>query len=174
MSGRVRIRKETESDFGKVKEVLDLAFGQAGEGKLVEKLRDNPEFIPELSLVAEFKKEIIGYILFFPIRIKSDKNKSGSLALAPMAVLPLHQRSGVGTQLVEEGLARTRELGYGSVVVVGHPRFYPRFGFVPASRWKIKAPFDVPDEAFLALELRERGLDAAGGLVLYPPGFSEL
>ncbi len=174
MRARVRIRKETESDFGKVKELLDQAFGQAGEGKLVEKLRENPEFIPELSLVAEFNKEVVGYILFFPIRIKSDKKELRSLALAPMAVLPRHQRSGVGKRLVTEGLARAKEFGHRSVVVLGHPQYYPRFGFMPASRWKIKAPFEVPDDAFLALEMGEGGLGKSGGLVEYPAEFSGL
>jgi len=91
-----------------------------------------------------------------------------------MAVLPRYQRSGVGKRLVREGLARARELGHRSVVVVGHPQYYPRFGFVPASRWKIKAPFEVPDDAFLALEIRKGTLDEAGGLVEYPAAFSEL
>jgi putative acetyltransferase len=91
-----------------------------------------------------------------------------------MAVLPRHQRSGVGKRLVREGLAKATELGYGSVVVVGHPRYYPRFGFVPASRWKIKAPFEVPDDAFLALEIGKGNLDEAGGLVEYPAEFREL
>ncbi|MCK5169920.1 MAG: N-acetyltransferase, partial [Bacteroidales bacterium] len=126
-----------------------LAFGQADEGVLIEKLRLNQDFIDKLSIVAEFKDSVIGHILFFPIKIQEDSKKHKSLALAPMAVLPDFQNKGIGRQLITKGFEIAKELGFKSVIVLGHKDYYPRFGFLLASRWRIKAPFDVPDEVFM-------------------------
>ena len=95
-----------------------------------------------------------------------------SLALAPMAVLPEYQNKGVGSQLVRTGLMQAGSMDHKSVIVLGHPEYYPRFGFAPASRWQIKPPFDVPDEAFMALELKEGALKDVCGVVEYPKAFT--
>jgi predicted N-acetyltransferase YhbS len=96
-----------------------------------------------------------------------------SLALAPVAVLPEYQNQGIGGKLIMEGHRLARELGYGSVIVVGHPAYYPRFGYKPASRWNITASFEVPDEAFMALELLEGGLKDVSGEIEYVKEFFE-
>jgi len=94
--------------------------------------------------------------------------------LAPMAVLPALQGQGIGTELVREGVEACRRLGHTIVVVVGHPRFYPRFGFVPAAQYGIRAPFEVPEEAFMVLVLgRPERLEGISGLVQYPSAFNE-
>jgi predicted N-acetyltransferase YhbS len=170
---RLKIREETEYDYPKIREVNDLAFGQENEGRLIEKLRQTENFIPELSLVAEINNEVVGHILFYPVLIRSDSSKFQSLSLGPMAVTPEHQRQGIGSQLVKEGLEAAKTFGHRSVIVVGHPEYYPRFGFKPASQWKIKVPFDVPDEAFLALELVSGELKGKSGTVEYPEEFNE-
>lgn len=95
-----------------------------------------------------------------------------SIALAPVSVLPKHQKKGIGSALIKEGLAQCKKEGFQSVIVLGHPEYYPRFGFKPASSWKISAPFDVPDEAFVALELAENGLRNVQGVVQYPNEFN--
>lgn len=168
------IRQEKTSDFEGIKKVNDLAFGQENEGILVEMLRDNPDFIKQLSLIAELNGKVVGHILFFPIQISTGKNTHQSLALAPMSVIQEFQKKGIGSQLVLDGLNVARELGFRSVIVLGHPDYYPKFGFSPASQWGIKAPFDVPDEAFMAIELVKGGLDGISGIVEYPKEFDEV
>ena len=168
------VRQETENDYSEITKVNDLAFGQPGEGLLVESLRLNTDFIKDLSLVAEIDKKVIGHILFFPIKIEKGETTHDSLALAPMSVLPEFQKKGIGSKLVTEGLKIAKELSHESVIVLGHENYYPKFGFVPASKWGIKSPFEVPDEVFLALELKEDGLKNVSGIVKYPKEFDEV
>lgn len=165
------IRYEKPNDYPGIGTVNDLAFGQPNEGMLIEKLRSNSSFIKDLSLIAELEGKIIGHILFFPIWIKEGKNKYQSLALAPMSVFPEHQKKGIGSQLIIKGLESSRELGFKSVIVLGYEFYYPRFGFTRASQWNIKAPFVVPDEVFMAIELVPAGLKGVSGLVEYPKEF---
>jgi predicted N-acetyltransferase YhbS len=171
------IRKETVADYPEIKRIVKAAFekefGQDNETVLIEKLRRNPDFIPELSLVAVSGDRIVGYILFFPIKIKINDTLSDSLSLAPMAVDPSLQRKGIGKRLVEEGLSTARDLGHKSVIVLGHAEYYPRFGFRPASKWNIKPSFEgVPDNAFLAIELVDGALNDVRGIVQYPEEFN--
>jgi len=168
----VEIRKEVASDFPDVYELNKASFGQESEPKLVELLRKSNAFIPELSLVATRNNDIVGYILFTKIKIKEDNGKEfESLALAPMAVRPDLQKQGIGGKLIRYGLNKATELGYKSVIVLGHEHYYPKFGFVSTERWKIKAPFDVPTDAFMGIELVENGLTDETGTVQYPKEF---
>jgi putative acetyltransferase len=171
---KTKIRQETIHDHLGIKYVNDLAFGQPNEGILIEKLRLNSQFITKLSLVAESEGKIIGHILFFPIKVQGDTKEYESLALAPMAVIPDFQNKGIGAQLIVKGLESAKEIGFKSVIVLGHKNYYPKFGFVPAGKWKIKAPFDVPDEAFMAMELVKDGLKDVSGIVEYPNEFEEV
>lgn len=168
---RIIIRPETKEDYPKIAEVNELAFGQKNESSLIEKPRNTSDFIADLSLVAEYNDDVIGHILFCPVKINDGGVRHTSLALAPMCVHPSHQRKGIGRKLVREGLKRAKDIGYGSVIVVGHPEYYPKFGFRKASEYDIKAPFDVPDDAFLALELVEGALKKIKGIVEYPKLF---
>lgn len=168
------IRQEKTSDFEGIKKVNDLAFGQENEGILVEMLRNNPDFKKQLSLVAEIDGKVVGHILFFPIWIDNGQRKHQSLALAPMSVLPSHQNQGIGGRLIVEGLKVAKTDGFKSVIVLGHEAYYPKFGFLPASQWGIKAPFDVPDNVFMAQELSINGLKGISGTVEYPREFDEV
>jgi predicted N-acetyltransferase YhbS len=168
------IRQEEKKDHDAVYQVVKTAFetmekANGDEQDLVNRLRKSEAFIPELSLVAEIDGKIIGHILFTRMKI----GEHISLALAPVAVLPEYQGQGAGAQLIREGHRIARELGYRSVILVGHPDFYPRFGYSSASRWKISAPFEVPDEAFMALELVEGGLKDVSGEIEYAKEFFE-
>jgi putative acetyltransferase len=162
------VRKETNCDCAAIKEVNDLAFGQKNEGELIDKLRKKAEFINELSLVAIYKDKIVGHIMFFPVSIMSEKNIFGTLSLGPMSVLPEYQNMGIGGNLIRAGLKKAKELGFGSVVVLGHPEYYPRFGFRKSCDWMIKEPFGVHEEVMMAIELEEGSLSFAGGMINYP------
>jgi len=168
----ITLRFEKSRDCKDITRINDLAFGQKNEGILIEHLRKNRNFLPELSIVAEKDGIIIGHILFFPIQIKSIDKSHKSISLAPMAVLPEYQNQGIGGKLVRYGLKKCREKGYKSVIVLGHPEYYPRFGFKKASKWGIRQPFDAPDEAFMAIELVEDGLKGVSGVVEYPEEYS--
>jgi predicted N-acetyltransferase YhbS len=170
---RLKIRGETENDYTRIREINDSAFGQKNEGRLIERLRQTESYIPELSLVAELDNEIVGHILFYPIAIHSDTSKFPSISLGPMAVTPAFQSKGIGSRLVTDGLEAAKKLGHKSVIVVGHPEYYPKFGFKRASQWNIRVPFEVPDDAFLALELVEGELEGKRGLVEYPEEFNK-
>ena len=167
------IRPETTEDYAAIREVNALALGQEDEARLVENLRRSPDFIAELSLVAVEAGRVVGHILFSPVVIETKDGAVSALALAPMAVRPELQNQGIGSELVRDGLGRCRNLGHRIVVVVGHPVYYPRFGFSPARARGLEAPFPVPDEACLALELVPGALDGIAGVVRYPPPFDE-
>lgn len=168
----MEIRPEHIEDYDAVYALNNLAFGQANEAKLVDLLRDSDAFIPELSLVAVLDKKIVGHILFSEIQIENEQKKiTKSLALAPMAVLPEFQQKGIGSQLITTGLDTAKNLGYKSVIVLGHEQYYPKFGFEPAVKWNIRAPFDVPSNAFMAIELVMDGLKNVNGTVKYPKAF---
>lgn len=172
----IKIRQETESDFNEVFELNHIAFGKDSEAKLVDALRNNPAvFVPELSLVATIDNKIVGHILFTKIKIAdNNQNEFNSLALAPMAVKPGIQKNGIGGKLIRAGLHKARELNFKSAFVLGHRNYYPKFGFVPAKKWDIKSPFDVPAEAFMGIELIQGGLISVSGTVKYPKEFDTL
>jgi len=167
------IRKEEEKDHKQIYEVNKLAFQQENESKLIEKIRKSENFIPELSIVAEIDNRIVGHILFSKIKIIGDSDYE-SLALAPMAIIPEFQKSGIGSELIKKGMDKAKELGFDSIIVLGHKEYYPKFGFQRASKWDIKCPFEVPDEVFMAIELTEKALEGKAGTVEYPDEFNEV
>ncbi|MCO4292028.1 N-acetyltransferase [Solitalea sp. MAHUQ-68] len=169
---RVIIKQESVDNIKAIYEINRLGFGQDNEAKLVDLLRNSNAFVPELSLVAFVDDQLVGHILFSKITIVDDhQNEFENLGLAPMAVKPDYQKQGIGGLLIKNGLEKARELNYKSVIVLGHEHYYPRFGFAPASRWNIKAPFDVPSEVFMAIELVTDGLKGISGTVKYPKEF---
>jgi len=164
----VLIRSEQNEDYDSIKRVNDEAFGQENEGLLVNALRKTSKYMPSLSLVAEMNDNIIGHILFYPVTIKTDEGNFDVLSLAPIAVLPFYQKKGIGSRLVVKGLEKCKETDFDVVIVVGHPTYYPRFGFKPASKWKIQLPIDAPDEAFMAYELKNKTHEKYAGMVILP------
>ena len=166
------IRSETPEDSAAIRDVNEEAFGSSSEADLVEKLRSRQAYT--LSLVATDGDKVIGHILFSPVTVESGNTGFGALGLGPMAILSSYQRKGVGSQLVREGLQECKRLDHEIVVVLGHPDYYPRFGFVPARTYGIKCEYDVPDEVFMVLELRKGALSGLGGVVKYQPEFNEV
>jgi len=165
------IRSERPEDIDGIFEVNSQAFAQDGEARLVNALRDDGDYLQELSLVAVSGDRIIGHILFPPITIVSDTAETPALALATLSVHQDFQCLGIGTALIEEGLKECQRLGHRIVIVVGHPSYYPKFGFTVARDFGINAPFPCPDEAFMALPLTSGALDGISGRVRYPLAF---
>lgn len=170
----VQINTEKASDFKAVSLLIEKAFQNEEQSDhrehfLVERLRDTESFLPELSLVARMENEIVGYILLTRIKIGTHD----SLALAPVAVLPRFQSQGVGSQLIEYAHQQATKLGFGSVVVLGHKDYYPRFGYQQADGFGIAVPFDVPTEYVMVKELAPNGLKGVSGTVAYDDAFYE-
>ena len=159
----LEIRQENEKNYDEVYKVIKIAFKTAelsdrNEQNLVVNLRKSENFIPELSLVAIQNKKIVGYILFTKINI----GEYEELALAPLAVLPEYQKQGIGKKLIEEGHKIAKKLGYHFSVVLGSEHYYPKSGYVPAIQYGIKAPFEVPNENFMAIKLNDFDKDITG------------
>lgn len=166
------VRPERPEDAARVRVINELAFGQPAEADLVERLRQS--CADSLSLVAE-DGAIVGHILFTPVVVETRGQRVSGMGLAPMAVLPERQRQGIGSQLVGRGLDLLRERGYPFVVVVGHPEYYPRFGFVPASTHGLASQWKgVPDAAFMVLVLDPRAMAGVSGVATYRDEFNEV
>ena len=175
---KVTIRQEKPEDFNAVHKLIEnafqpLEFSDHKEHFLVERLRKSKVFIPELSLVAELENKILGHILLTKLKIKNDQDEFDSLALAPVSVLPEYQGKGIGGLLIREAHKKARELGYRSIVLLGHEKYYPKFGYKRADTFGIELPFDVPKEHCMAIELIENGLGGVKGIVEYPKEFNE-
>ncbi len=170
----ITLRKETEKDYPEIGRVNDLAFVRKAEGRLINTLRNTENYIPELSIIAEYEGQIIGHILFYPVQIHNGDDRHPSLELAPMSVLPEFQKKSIGKLLVVYALQAAKDLGHKSVLVLGHPSYYPKFGFEAASKWNIKSPFPAPDEVFMAIELEPGSLDKVSGTVKFPEAFDGL
>ena len=162
----IEIRDESPRDVDTVRDVTRQAFGQDHEGRIVDALRQNDGIL--LSLVAEVDGAVVGHILFSPLRVGTMQGA----ALGPMAVAPGQQRRGIGSQLVERGLDRLRAKGCPFVVVIGHPDFYPRFGFEPARSYGLTCEWDVPADAFMVAILDPNVPPNLAGRVVYRSEFS--
>jgi len=165
---RVTVRPETPTDHAAVERVHELAFGADGEARLVRAMR-SPRC---LSLVAEEGGEIVGHVFFTPVAV--DAGLEGAMALGPLAVTPERQRRGIGSALARAGLAACRRERVPAVFVLGHPDYYPRFGFAPASAAGLRCDWDVPDDVFQVVELSAGALRGVRGRVRYDAEFSKL
>jgi len=162
----IEIREELPEDVAAIRDVNKRAFGQDQEANIVDALRSNGAAL--LSLIATVNKKLVGHIMFSPITVG---DVTGA-ALAPMAVLPEHQRSGIGSKLVETAIQKLKESGYPFIIVLGHANYYPRFGFVPASSLGIACEWEVPDDVFMVLVLDHAKMQGVSGLAKYRHEFS--
>jgi len=179
------LRQARSEDRDEILKVHEAAFGRAAEAKLVETLLNDGADIRELSLVAMRDGKIVGHILYTEVQILDEKNKNLSsmvrgkggiayaVALAPLAVLPVHQKQGVGKALANESMRLADERGHGIVIVLGHPEYYPKFGFEPASKFGMSSPFDVADDVFMAKPLSAFNEKICGN-VIYHDAFIEV
>lgn len=167
----MNIRNEIESDWPSIWKLNAGAFKTEAEAALVDLLRKNGN--PFVSIVAEEDQTIVGHILFTPVTLTGHPNLK-MMGLAPMAVAPQYQKKGIGSSLVRSGLKECEKLEMGAVVVLGHPKYYPRFGFLPASNFQIKSEYEVPDDVFMVKELRPGYLKGKFGTIKYQEEFGKL
>ena len=165
------IRIEEKKDHTAVKAANVSAFETPAEANLVDALREQAHSF--ISLVAEENGEVIGHIMFSPVSLSGHPNLR-VMGLGPLAVIPERQRKGVGAALVQAGLERCKGQGIDAVVVLGHPLYYPSFGFLPSTRFGIGCEYDVPAEVFMALELQLDALSGKTGIIKYHPAFSNV
>jgi len=165
----MRIRPETNIDGAAIRAVNEAAFGTSLEADIIEALRGKSSEL--ISLVADSDDVVVGHILFSRVTL-AGYPQLRLMGLGPMAVAPQQQRNGVGSALVREGLARCRQLTIQAVVVLGHPEYYPRFGFVPARRYALRSEYQVPDDVFMIVELERGALDGVSGLIRYDQAFA--
>ena len=178
MSESIIIRRETASDQAAIRRVHERAFPGLDEANIVDALRAAGAVT--LSLVATRDHAgaagdapghapIVGHILFSPVIVATAAGERAAVGLAPLAVDPDWQRRGIGGRLVRAGLDLLRDAGHAAVVVLGHPDYYPRFGFAPAGRFGLRWEHPCAEEAFMALALAAHGLDGEPGVVRYRP-----
>ena len=167
----MKIRPALPDDAQQIRAINQQAFAGETEAELIETLAHSG--LALISLVVEEQHQLIGHALFSPVRLLGSVSAPAIAALGPMAVLPQWQGRGVGSALVTTGLSYCRRAGYAAVVVLGHPDYYPRFGFVPASRFNINSEFKVPDEVFMLKELQAAALDGVSGTIQYHPAFNQ-
>ena len=171
MNEALLIREENSNDIKSIFRVNEQAFETNAEARLVDLLRDRGK--ATVSLVAEVGGQIVGHILFSPVSIEPPSENWNALGLAPLAVTPRMQRQGIGGKLIKSGLQRCQGLGFELVVVLGHPTYYPKFGFRRASEFGLANEYQA-DEAFMAIELLPGVLTKNNGFVKYAPEFNEL
>ena len=168
----ISVRHEQRGDEDAIHAVNEKAFGQPTGANIVGSLRR--QCSDRLSLLVVSGRQIVGHILFAPVVVQTAHETHRGMGLAPMAAVPEHQRQGIGTKLVQVGLEILRIEGCPFVILVGHPEYYPRFGFVPASKHGIVCQWEgIPDEAFMVMILDEKTMAAVSGTARYRPEFDQ-
>lgn len=168
------VRGEKQADYADIFEINRLAFGREDEGILINDIRKTRSYEFGFSLVAVKEDKILGHALFSKGFITHRGRRFKCLVLGPIAVLPEHQRRGIGKALVNEGLERAKEVGFGAVVVVGDPVYYGQFGFKPAVTMKLRTSMKIPDVNFMAKEISRNALRGIIGTVMFPREFLAL
>jgi putative acetyltransferase len=168
----MNIRIEKPDDIKKIRRINIDVFNTDSEANLIDALRKSDTRL--ISIIAEENDVVVGHILFSPVTLDRDNSNVLIAGLAPMAVVTSRQNQGIGSRLLEAGLKLCEKAGYKAVVVLGHPGFYSRFGFMPSENYNIRSEYDVPADVFMIKELHDGALDSHAGIIKYHPAFNTL
>jgi putative acetyltransferase len=169
----ITVRPETAEDIRAIDVVHISAFGGEAEAQLVSALRESTTYNRELSQVAELGGRIVGHVLLTRVPLRKDGEEKHVLALGPMSVVPSQSHRGIGSELINASIRLAKEKGYGAIVVLGHPEYYKRFGFVQARELQVTCNLPAPEDALTVIEIVAGNL-AGGGHVEYPEPFISL
>jgi len=169
----ITVRPETAEDIRAIDVVHISAFGGEAEAQLVSALRGSATYNRELSLVAELGGRIVGHVLLTRVPLRKDGAEKNVLALGPMSVVPSQSHRGIGSELINASIKLAKDKGYGAIVVLGHPEYYKRFGFVQARDLQVSCNLPAPEDALTVMEIVAANL-AGGGHVEYPEPFVAL
>lgn len=169
----ITVRPETAEDIRAIDVVHISAFGGEAEAQLVSALRESTTYNRELSQVAELGGRIVGHVLLTRVPLRKDGEEKHVLALGPMSVVPSQSHRGIGSELINASIKLAKEKGYGAIVVLGHPEYYKRFGFVQARELQVSCNLPAPEDALTVMEIVDGNL-AGGGHVEYPEPFISL
>ncbi len=175
---KISIRKSEKSDSKIISKIIQESFkhdihSDQREHFLVEKLQKSKDFIPELSLVAEVNEEIVGFIMLTKVTIINEFESHEALALAPVSVAITSQNKGVGSKLIKKAHKKAKKMGFDCIVLLGHEKYYPKFGYKFAKLYKIEFPFDAPDENCFVKFLNKNKPKHINGIIKYPAPFYE-
>lgn len=168
------VRGEKAADYADIYEINKLAFGREDEGRLIEDIRKTKNYEFGFSLVAVKEEKILGHALFSKAFVVHKGRRFKCLALGPMAVLPEHQRKGIGKALIAEGFERAKEVGFGAIVVLGDPAYFEQFGFKPSLVYKVRCSFSPSPEYFMVKEITRNAMRGIIGTVQYAREFLTL
>jgi putative acetyltransferase len=169
----ITVRPESSEDIRAIDVVHISAFGGEAEAQLVSTLRESATYNRELSLVAELNGRIVGHVLLTRVPLRREGEEKHVLALGPMSVVPSQSHRGIGSKLIQAAIMLARDKGYGSIVVLGHPEYYRRFGFIVAKELGVSCNLPAPEDAMTVMEIVDGNL-AGGGHIEYPEPFVEL
>jgi putative acetyltransferase len=168
MPAPMQIRHRTPKDDAAIGAVVTAAFKGPGEAALIEALRRDGAMVLEMIALAA-AGDVAAHIAFSRLEAESDGDRLRAVSLAPLAVAPAHQRTGIGGTLTRAALAELREKGEDLAIVLGHPAYYPRFGFSALQAKRLDAPYSGP--SFMALELRPGAIGPRRWRIVYPRAF---
>lgn len=166
------IRAEKGSDLQEIWQINAEAFETEAEADLVNILRESG--IPFISMVYEDNNKLSGHILFTPVELEGHTKNLRIIGLGPVAVIPEMQNKSIGSALVKAGIEQCKSEGYDAIIVLGHPNYYPKFGFVLSVKYGIKSEYDVPEDVFMVLELKENALKGKQGTIKYHEAFGSV
>jgi putative acetyltransferase len=165
---QLNLRPELDTDYQPIESLLDSAFGGQYESQLVNRIRNTPEYINDLTLVAVAGEQIVGFIMLSYVTLVSAHTESQVLSLAPVAIMPTYQKRGIGGRLIQESIRIAEHRGDPLIVLLGHADYYPRFGFERASLHNIYPPVDWPDQTYMVRTLSKFTADLEGKIRYSP------
>ena len=166
------IRAENKTDINNIWQINAEAFEGEEEANLINALRNSDTSY--ISLVYEENNKLVGHIFFTPVELVDDTSNLRLIGLAPMAVSPKMQNKGIGSSLIKAGIKQCLNEGYDAIIVLGHPNYYPKFGFIPSVKYGIKSEYEVPEDVFMILELKENALKGKTGTIKYHEAFNNV